>query len=47
MVAHTGFLIFARRIEPSTDVRAAELLREQSVEQVVEKDEEQKEENSD
>jgi tRNA (adenine57-N1/adenine58-N1)-methyltransferase len=32
MVAHTGFLVFARRIEPSTDPRAAELLREQSME---------------
>ncbi len=28
MVAHTGYLIFARRIEPSTDPRAAELLVE-------------------
>jgi tRNA (adenine57-N1/adenine58-N1)-methyltransferase catalytic subunit len=28
MVAHTGFLIFARRIEPSTDARAVELLAE-------------------
>jgi tRNA (adenine57-N1/adenine58-N1)-methyltransferase len=25
MVAHTGFLIFGRRIEPSTDPRAKEL----------------------
>lgn len=32
MVAHTGFLIFARRIEPSADPRAAELLREQTSE---------------
>jgi tRNA (adenine57-N1/adenine58-N1)-methyltransferase len=31
MVAHTGFLIFARRIEPSEDPRAAELLAEQSL----------------
>jgi tRNA (adenine57-N1/adenine58-N1)-methyltransferase len=31
MVAHTGFLIFARRIEPSQDPRAAELLAEQNV----------------
>jgi hypothetical protein len=31
MVAHTGFLIFARRIEPSEDPRAAELLAEQSI----------------
>lgn len=31
MVAHTGFLVFARRIEPSTDDRAAELLREQTL----------------
>ena len=28
MVAHTGFLVFARRIEPSEDPRAAELLKE-------------------
>jgi tRNA (adenine57-N1/adenine58-N1)-methyltransferase len=28
MVAHTGFLVFARRIEPSTDERAKELLDE-------------------
>ena len=28
MVAHTGFLIFARRIEPSDDPRAIELLTE-------------------
>lgn len=28
MVAHTGFLIFARRIEPSTDPRVEELMRE-------------------
>jgi len=31
MVAHTGFLVFARRIEPSTDPRAVELLSEQKV----------------
>lgn len=30
MVAHTGFLVFARRIEPSADPRAVELLREQT-----------------
>ncbi len=29
MVAHTGFLIFARRIEPAEDPRAKELLEEQ------------------
>jgi tRNA (adenine57-N1/adenine58-N1)-methyltransferase catalytic subunit len=29
MIAHTGFLIFARRIEPSEDVRAKVLLEEQ------------------
>jgi tRNA (adenine57-N1/adenine58-N1)-methyltransferase len=29
MVAHTGFLIFGRRIEPSEDPRARELLAEQ------------------
>ena len=28
MVAHTGFLTFARRIEPSTDVRGHDLLKE-------------------
>ncbi len=28
MVAHTGFLVFARRIEPSEDVRARELMEE-------------------
>jgi tRNA (adenine57-N1/adenine58-N1)-methyltransferase len=32
MVAHTGFLIFARKIEPSDDPRAAELLEEQALE---------------
>jgi tRNA (adenine57-N1/adenine58-N1)-methyltransferase len=30
MVAHTGFLVFGRRIEPSEDPRAMELLNEQS-----------------
>lgn len=30
MVAHTGFLIFGRRIEPSEDPRARELLDEQA-----------------
>jgi tRNA (adenine57-N1/adenine58-N1)-methyltransferase len=30
MVAHTGFLIFARRIEPSEDQRALELIEEAS-----------------
>jgi hypothetical protein len=30
MVAHTGFLIFGRRIEPSKDPRAKELLNEQA-----------------
>jgi tRNA (adenine57-N1/adenine58-N1)-methyltransferase len=28
MVAHTGFLIFARKIEPSEDERASELIKE-------------------
>ncbi len=28
MVAHTGFLIFARKIEPSEDTRASELIQE-------------------
>ena len=32
MVAHTGFLVFARRIEPSEDERVADLLREQTLE---------------
>jgi tRNA (adenine57-N1/adenine58-N1)-methyltransferase len=32
MVAHTGFLVFARRIEPAGDPRAAELLAEQGLE---------------
>jgi tRNA (adenine57-N1/adenine58-N1)-methyltransferase len=31
MVAHTGFLIFGRRIEPSEDPRARELLDEQAL----------------
>lgn len=31
MVAHTGYLVFARRIEPSADPRAAELLTEQKM----------------
>ena len=39
MVAHTGFLVFARRIEPSTDERAAELLREQTLEREKEEQE--------
>ena len=30
MVAHTGFLVFGRRIEPSADPRAKELLEEQA-----------------
>ena len=29
MIAHTGYLIFARRIEPSEDERARVLLEEQ------------------
>jgi tRNA (adenine57-N1/adenine58-N1)-methyltransferase len=33
MVAHTGFLMFARRIEPSSDPRGLELENEVSVEQ--------------
>jgi tRNA (adenine57-N1/adenine58-N1)-methyltransferase catalytic subunit len=32
MIAHTGFLIFARRIEPGEDVRARLLLEEQGAE---------------
>jgi tRNA (adenine57-N1/adenine58-N1)-methyltransferase len=31
MVAHTGFLIFGRRVEPSQDERSAALLEEQGV----------------
>lgn len=31
MVAHTGYLVFGRRIEPSEDPRAAELLDEQKI----------------
>ena len=31
MVAHTGFLIFGRRIEPSTDPRGLELANEAGV----------------
>ena len=33
MVAHTGYLIFARKIEPSTDPRGRELMNEISVEE--------------
>ena len=33
MVAHTGFLIFARKIEPGTDERAKELMEEAGVEE--------------
>ena len=40
MVAHTGFLIFARRIEPSEDERARVLLEEQGAEVVEEKGDE-------
>jgi len=32
MVAHTGYLVFARRIEPSTDPRGRELMNEVSIE---------------
>ena len=32
MVAHTGFLVFARRIEPSGDIRGRELIEEVGVE---------------
>ncbi|HXD09710.1 MAG TPA: methyltransferase domain-containing protein, partial [Anaerolineales bacterium] len=37
MVAHTGFLVFARRIEPSEDPRGRELAEEAGVEAVEEK----------
>jgi tRNA (adenine57-N1/adenine58-N1)-methyltransferase len=40
MIAHTGYLIFARRIEPSEDVRARVLLEEQGTHGL---DEEEKE----
>ena len=40
MIAHTGFLIFARRIEPSQDIRARDLLEEQGAEVVEEKNDE-------
>ena len=40
MIAHTGFLIFARRIEPSEDIRARDLLEEQGAEVVEEKSDE-------
>jgi tRNA (adenine57-N1/adenine58-N1)-methyltransferase len=33
MVAHTGYLIFARRIEPSTDPRGKELMNEVNIEE--------------
>ena len=33
MVAHTGYLIFARRIEPNTDPRGRELENEVSIEE--------------
>lgn len=33
MVAHTGFIIFGRRIEPSEDPRAKELLAEQATDE--------------
>jgi tRNA (adenine57-N1/adenine58-N1)-methyltransferase catalytic subunit len=37
MVAHTGFLVFARRIEPGEDPRAKELLEEAGIESRQEK----------
>lgn len=39
MVAHTGFLIFARRVEPSDDPRAADLLAEAGMVSPLEKSE--------
>jgi hypothetical protein len=33
MVAHTGFLTFARKIEPGSDERAKELMEEAGVEE--------------
>ncbi|NOY97909.1 MAG: tRNA (adenine-N1)-methyltransferase [Chloroflexi bacterium] len=41
MIAHTGFLIFARRIEPSNDPRGKDLLNEQHVAQTLDAPEEQ------
>jgi tRNA (adenine57-N1/adenine58-N1)-methyltransferase len=32
MVAHTGYLVFARKIEPNTDPRGMELENEVSIE---------------
>lgn len=40
MVAHTGFLIFARRVEPSNDPRAADLLAEAGMVSLLEKPDE-------
>lgn len=40
MVAHTGFLIFARRIEPSDDPRATDLLAEAGMISLLDKPEE-------
>jgi tRNA (adenine57-N1/adenine58-N1)-methyltransferase len=37
MVAHTGFLVFARRIEPGEDPRGRELSEEVGTEQIEEK----------
>ncbi|MCX7756354.1 MAG: tRNA (adenine-N1)-methyltransferase [Anaerolineales bacterium] len=37
MVAHTGFLVFARRVEPSDDPRAADLLAEAGMFSLLEK----------
>jgi tRNA (adenine57-N1/adenine58-N1)-methyltransferase len=37
MVAHTGFLVFARRIEPTKDPRGRELSEEAGMQNVVEK----------
>jgi tRNA (adenine57-N1/adenine58-N1)-methyltransferase len=37
MVAHTGFLVFARRIEPTEDPRGKELSEEAGMENVEEK----------
>jgi hypothetical protein len=38
MVAHTGFLVFARRVEPGEDPRGKELSEEVGTEHIEEED---------